>query len=179
MVKAAAESPIVQSEQGMLADGDSFFNDRVTPSVLTAAGYGVQESEPCLEPRPLDWYEDPETSARAGRLQEVQRTWKRSVQALTAMVSNFFQALEIVQYRTGDVRTDRFFLANPPTRRDFRGGPAPLLTTANPEQRLAEYVATHAQYETAASWREVDRSVEISYSKTLHVPFWYAVLPRL
>ena len=179
MVQAAAESPIVQSGQGMLAGGDSFFNNRVTASVLTAAGYGVQEGSQCLEPRPLDWYEDPGTSARAGRLQEVQRTWKRSVQALTAMVSNFFQALEVDQYRTGDALTDRFFLANPPTRRDFRGGPAPLLTTANPEQRLAETVSSHAQYETERGARSVDRSVEISYSKTLHVPFWYAVKPRL
>jgi len=179
MVQAAAESPIAQSGQGMLAGGNSFFGNRVTHSVLAAAGYGVQEGSMCAEPRPLDWYANPETDPRAGRLQEVQRTWKRSVQALTAMVSNFFQAGEVDQYRTGDALTDRFFLANPPNRRDFRGGPAPLLTTANPEQRLAERVSSHAQYETERGARSVDRSAEISYSKTLHVPFWYAVKPRL
>lgn len=174
MVGAAA-----RSGQGMLAGGESFFGDRVTPSVLTAAGYGVQDGAECLEARPFDWYEHPEP-APYGRIQEHQRTWKRSVRALIAMVSNFFQRLEVDQYRTGDALTDRFFLANPPTRRDFRGGPAPLLTTANPEQRLAETVSSHAQYEAERGvYRHGADRDEISYSKTLSVPFWYATLPRL
>jgi hypothetical protein len=174
MVHAAA-----RSEQGTLAGGGSFFGSRITPSMLTVAGYGVQDGMQCLEARPLDWYEHPEPT-QYGRIQEHQRTWKRSVQALIAMVSNFFQGFELHEQRTADVGTDRFFLANPPTRRDFRGGPAPLLTTANPEQRLAEYVAAHAQYEAERGvYRSGAGSDEISYSKTLHVPFWYAVVPRL
>ena len=154
-------------------------------------GYGQQESPDTFlvysgsdapSPLPLDWYggselsrlEGAEREAFAARIRLAEVTWSSSVRALLAMVANLVQQKELGHYRTGVLHTETFFLAHPIVYYENTHRVPDELTTVDSEQRLATEIWPHADIESEREETERE-DYYTQHSKTVTVPFWYAL----